>query len=66
MAVIKFKGCPKCRGDLYLAVDIYGEYLNCLQCGYNKDLPLVELTTQPMEPVVALEPERFDLEPMAA
>ena len=40
--MIKFKFCPKCRGDLYLAEDIFGKYLSCLQCGYLKDLPLVE------------------------
>lgn len=36
--MIKFKGCPKCRGDLYLNQDIYGKYYNCMQCGYVKDL----------------------------
>lgn len=39
--MIKFKGCPKCRGDLYLATDIYGRYFNCLQCGFTRDLPAV-------------------------
>ena len=37
--MIKFKGCPKCHGDLYLATDIYGRYFNCLQCGFTRDLP---------------------------
>ncbi len=37
--MIKFKFCPKCRGDLYLAEDIFGKYVNCLQCGFLKDLP---------------------------
>ena len=37
--MIKFKGCPKCKGDLYLNKDMYGKYFNCLQCGYMKDLP---------------------------
>ncbi len=36
--VIKLKGCPKCQGDLYLNRDSYGKYLNCLQCGFMKDL----------------------------
>ena len=39
LAVIKFKGCPKCHGDLYLSKDMYGKYATCLQCGYLKDLP---------------------------
>jgi hypothetical protein len=36
--MIKFKGCPKCRGELYLNQDMYGKYYNCMQCGYLKDL----------------------------
>ena len=47
--MIKFKFCPRCRGDLYLAEDIFGKYLNCLQCGYHKDLPLVLENPAPAE-----------------
>lgn len=36
--MIWFKACPKCRGDIYLAEDIYGKYLKCLQCGYAQDV----------------------------
>ena len=36
--VIKFKVCPRCRGDLYLGEDVFGKYLSCLQCGYLKDV----------------------------
>ena len=36
--MIFLKRCPKCRGDLVLANDIYGEYMKCLQCGLIKDL----------------------------
>ncbi len=36
--MIKFKGCPKCGGDLCSREDQYGKFLNCLQCGYLKDL----------------------------
>ena len=39
VAMIKFKSCPKCRGDLSLGQDIFGKYLSCLQCGYLKDIP---------------------------
>ena len=35
--MIKFKVCPRCHGDLYLNEDVFGKYLNCLQCGYMKD-----------------------------
>jgi hypothetical protein len=30
---IYLKTCKKCRGDLFLNRDIYGSYLQCLQCG---------------------------------
>ena len=36
--MIKFKICPRCRGDLYLTQDIFGRYFSCLQCGYLRDL----------------------------
>jgi DNA-directed RNA polymerase subunit M/transcription elongation factor TFIIS len=39
---IKFKSCPKCRGDLYLGEDLFGHYLSCLQCGYLKDFSAEE------------------------
>ncbi len=50
--MIKFKGCPKCRGDLYLNKDMYGKYLSCLQCGYMKDLT-EEPEAEVREPVTA-------------
>ncbi len=28
------KACPRCRGDLFRQVDLYGLYIACLQCGY--------------------------------
>ena len=35
---LKFKACPKCQGDLQIKRDIYGMFINCLQCGLQKDL----------------------------
>lgn len=61
--MIKFKGCPKCQGDLYLATDIYGRYFNCLQCGFTKDLPALAAKAAPVR---TAEPPRFDLERKAA
>ena len=26
------KACPKCHGDLYKEIDIYGPYIACMQC----------------------------------
>ena len=37
--MLKLKGCPKCQGTLNLASDMYGRYVNCLQCGFTRDLP---------------------------
>ena len=28
------KQCPRCRGDLREEPDIFGEYIQCLRCGY--------------------------------
>jgi len=37
------KTCPKCaKGDLLLEKDMYGEFIHCLQCGYNQDLIALE------------------------
>ena len=37
--MLKLKGCPRCQGTLNLASDMYGRYVNCLQCGFIRDLP---------------------------
>jgi ribosomal protein L37AE/L43A len=33
-AMWRFKGCPKCRGDVYLDKDSNGWFEECLQCGH--------------------------------
>ena len=37
--MLELKACPRCAGDLYKNRDLYGNYVECLQCGYMKDLP---------------------------
>ena len=33
--MIKFKSCPRCsQGDLILDRDVYGTYLQCIQCAH--------------------------------
>ena len=32
------KGCPRCKGDMNTSKDMYGEYEECLQCGYMLDV----------------------------
>ena len=36
--MIRFKSCPRCKGDVRLDRDYYGWYEECLQCGYMRDL----------------------------
>ena len=37
--MIHFKSCPRCHGDLMVVDDMYGRYVQCLQCGYMNDIP---------------------------
>jgi hypothetical protein len=49
LCVIRTRACKRCGGDLSLECDIYGVYIQCLQCGasYNKsDLPPEALRPQ--------------------
>ncbi len=36
--MIKFRNCPRCRGDLCFSQDIYGKFYSCMQCGYLQDV----------------------------
>jgi len=35
---IRFRSCPRYGGDIFVDRDVYGEYLQCLQCGYLHDI----------------------------
>ena len=35
--VLTVPSCPRCRGFLYANRDLYGNYNECLQCGYMID-----------------------------
>lgn len=37
------KACPKCNGDVSLYHDLYGDYLQCLQCGLLRDITAGEV-----------------------
>lgn len=55
------KSCPKCkRGDLVSQRDIYGSYLECIQCGYTVDLPTAR------RPLVAVAAPAADRREVAA
>jgi hypothetical protein len=34
----KFKGCPRCHGDVFVDEDIDKTYVKCLQCGYEREM----------------------------
>ncbi len=34
--------CPKCGGNLYVDTDYYGTVEKCLQCGYSRDLEVIQ------------------------
>ena len=36
--MLYFKACPRCKGDMRRDRDVYGEFMQCLQCGHMADL----------------------------
>ena len=36
--MLYLKACPRCKGDIVCDCDMYGAYLECLQCGFVRDL----------------------------
>ena len=58
--MILFKSCPKCTtGDLIKSRDMFGDYVECIQCGFMKDLPTPARSVAVPAPVpveVGLEP----------
>jgi len=50
MAMWKFKGCPRCRGDMFLERDQDMWYEECLQCSYRHELKsMSEFQVQPAQ-----------------
>lgn len=41
LCLIRAKACKRCGGDLSLECDVYGVFIQCIQCGatFNKDEP---------------------------
>ena len=40
------KGCPRCKGDMFVDRDQYGWYEQCVQCGYLRALENVVAAEQ--------------------
>ena len=45
--MIYFKACQRCQGDMLLERDRYGQYLECIQCGYETDPLRLQQTRAP-------------------
>jgi len=56
------KCCPRCKGDIYLDKDTYGHFIECLQCGFSKDLHEKVRESSAEE---AVRPEEAVAEPVA-
>ncbi len=50
MVMWKFKGCPRCGGDLFIDKDMYGWFEQCLQCSYRCDLKKLDKFPEQPEP----------------
>ena len=42
----KFKGCPRCKGDMFIDQEADGCYEHCLLCGYVHEIEMVTLTSK--------------------
>ncbi len=45
--IVKYKGCKRCGGDLFLERDSEGTYISCLQCSAVYEKRLAPLTSRP-------------------
>ena len=36
--MLELKACPRCRGDMRVNHDLYGDYKQCFQCGNTVEL----------------------------
>ncbi len=48
--MVLLKSCPRCKGDLAAERDVYGPYLECLQCGYMRELEPAARTRRQSRP----------------
>ena len=46
MVTWKFKGCPRCKGDIFIEQETDGWYEHCLLCGYVREIETVTLTSK--------------------
>ena len=46
--MLYFKSCPRCKGDMYVNHDLYGDYKECLQCGRTEEIEKTDAMTAMM------------------
>ncbi|MFH1647752.1 MAG: hypothetical protein ABID71_08730 [Chloroflexota bacterium] len=46
LCIVRPKACKRCGGDLSLECDIYGVYVECIQCGATWNRKDMALTTK--------------------
>ena len=49
--MVYLRRCPKCNGDLAKERDRYGEYVQCLQCGFVRDVAAMAIPRSSPAPV---------------
>lgn len=55
--MLKLKSCPRCKGDVNVDRDWYGDYESCLQCGWSKDT-----SGEPLSEALKLSLAKLNLE----
>ncbi len=48
MVMWKFKGCPRCMGDMFINRDLDGWYEQCLRCSYRRELKNLDRFKEPV------------------
>ena len=38
--MVFYRACPKCKGDMDTRRDLYGSFIECIQCGLLQDLDI--------------------------
>ena len=60
---MRFKSCPRCKGNVIIDRDQYGWYEQCIQCGYISDLKNMAEVRQPRVKVQKRKlPEEHDFD----
>jgi len=58
--MLMVKGCPRCKGDMFVDRDQYGSYEQCIQCGHMR--ALVTVVTAEQHPTSWEKGERPDMD----